>query len=794
MRSTAGALLLLGGFLSAASQARSEDAPPELRIEAEEQHDGLGPGGKVILTVAPDGAVEAVWMGPRPGDSREVVKLWLPAEEMARGREAVTASKFFESWNPSPPVDDGSTWNVWVRLGDRELRRPRIREAPEFEPLRLYLGRFSHQASVTAGLRRGDYRAAASLPYDSSRVASLSPIVDELVACAARQTTPTRSAEAADLILSLSNSEDLPRVARALLERIEGDRRGAVLATWADRLRGPAHAGRRAVMAPIFLGEAETSAPRWSSLTKQERLGFEAALRGLLLDGESRAFELVERMARANGEPDKPFLPPGLVETGEAAVPIVVRLMDAKELQARANAVKTAGVQIGVLRLHFGLREPLSDAVRAALERGVRDDVVPALERRLRDASESYAVRATCVTLLDRWDGRCKAARARALEREEESRAREIAAREAASLGPPPPGPLAIAGRLLDPFDVPLPGFALLAVRADGRVAARAVTAEDGAFRIEGLAEGAYDLFEVRPGEGGTPLPGADRAAEGIAAGGESVVVRLPGSMIRGRVLDGAGAPLPRFTVIAKPQDSPNDWPQMWSHRAETDAAGRFWLLRVPPGAYDLSTNDSGRSSLRGGVGIEPGPMERAIEAHPGVAVTGSLVDEGGSAVSGASVRLFDPGPAWHSWRNATTSADGSFRLEGVDPLREHRLVAEVTGTGGAVRGAVLEGVRGGGQGLVLRLGDATRLRFQAPVEPPRQCESDVRVVRIAGGPTIWHRLPSSPVDWPAAPAGTWRVLVRARDLDPEGVPRCAWVPAGTATTGEAEKTLSLPR
>jgi hypothetical protein len=795
MRSPAGLLLLLGAVLATAARASAEDAPAPLHVEAQEQHSGIGSGARVSVTIAPDGAVRAVWESPRSEEKPEVVEFRLPDGEMARAREAVIASRFFESRSHGPAPLDGSTWTVRVRLGGQELSRSDIGTVPEFEPLRRYLEPLSNQASVTAGLRRGDFRAAASLAYGPTpRVAFLRGVVDELAACAAKQDTPTKSAEAAELLLRLAEPGDWPRVAKVVLARLDGDRRGAVLAAWADVMKRPENAAHRSAFAPIFLAEADASAPRWASLTPQEKVGFEAVIGRLLLDGEARAFEISERMARANGTPDKPFLTPWLVETGEAAVPLVVRLMDAPEPQARANAVEIAHAQIGVLRKRFGLRERLSDAARAVLDARVGDEVVPALERRLRDPSESYALRTTCVTLLDWWDGRCKAARARALEREAESQRRDRATEVAASLPPPPAGRLALAGRLLGPFDVPLPGFTVLAVQPDGRPAAHAITGSDGAFRIEGLAEGRYDLVETAPGHLPPFLPKAARAAEGVDAGQDGVVVRIPGSMIRGRVVDAAGAPLARLPLLAQPRDAPSEPAAMWSHQVDTDDAGTFWIMRLPAGAYDLAARDAAGSGLRGGVGLEAGPEARMVQAQAGAPIAGLLLDETGAPVVDATVQLFDPGPAWFSYRSARSSADGSFRLERVDPFRGHRLSVVVAGSDGAARGAGGADVRGGRAGLLLRLGAAPRLRFQVAVPNDRQCERDVRIVRIAGGPPLWHRFSSTPVDWSGAPSGTWRVFVRARDLDAEGVPQCVWLEVGTATTGEPEKALSAPR
>jgi hypothetical protein len=675
------------------------------------------------------------------------------------------------------------------------MRRSGIHGSPEFEPLERHLRRFVQQASITAGLRRGDYHAALAMPYSYfSGVAHLPALVDELVACAAGQTAPRRCAEAADLLFRVAGPSDWLRSAQDLLARIEGDCRAAALGAWTELLRRPESAGRRAGMAPLLHAEAERSASRWASLTPEENRAFDSMLERLLLDGERPAFELAERMARTAGDPDRPFVPPGLVETGEAAVPIVVRLLDTGSAQARRNAVEIAYRQIGVLRVHFGLREPLSDAARDNLERRVGEDVVPALERRLRDPTESYALRRRCVTLLDRWDGRCKAAQSRAIEREAESRRSERVAGDAARLGPPPAGAHSITGRLLGPYDDPLPGFSVLAVRSDGRLAATAVTGADGSFRLEGLAEGKYDLLEVAPGPLELYVPRAPRAARGVEAGLDEVFLRLPGSMIRGRLLDAEGAPVAQFDVIAQPRGSPSEWPTSWNHRARTDPSGRFWFVRLPPGTYDVVARRRDVYSLREGVGVEPGPAERTVRVQPGVPIVGRVVDEAGTPLSGTLVQLLEPGPEWFSSRSTRTSTDGSFRFDAVDPLRDHRLYATATGTNGAPRGACMEGVRGGAEGLVLRSGDTPHLRFRVDLGGRGSCEGNVRIVRIAGGPTLWHHFDRAPVDWVAAPEGTWKVMVRARDVDAEGVTRCAWVEVGTVRTGEPERALGVPR
>jgi hypothetical protein len=266
--------------------------------------------------------------------------------------------------------------------------------------------------------------------------------------------------------------------------------------------------------------------------------------------------------------------------------------------------------------------------------------------------------------------------------------------------------------------------------------------------------------------------------------------------MIRGRLLDAAGTPAVRCPIKVLPWGGPHEWPAAGlsgTLGTATDAQGRFWLVRLPPGLYDLAVPMGGFESLVGGVGLLAGPEERTVRARAGEPISGRLVDEAGAPVPAASVDLMDAGPVWWSYRRATTSADGAFRFEDLDPLRDHRLRAVVMGPGGSARGGVVENVRGGAHDLVIRLGDPHRLRFRVDASGRGGCEADVRLVRISGGPVLWIRDSGNPVDLLAAPIGTWRVLVRARDLDAEGVPLCAWVEAGTATTGAPETTLVVP-
>ena len=122
----------------------------------------------------------------------------------------------------------------------------------------------------------------------------------------------------------------------------------------------------------------------------------------------------------------------------------------------------------------------------------MREQVVPALERSASDERQPFPVRQACWEALDAWDGRVKAARAKASDAALEARIREDIERHRNDPPPALEGSLTISGRILGPSDTPLPGFAVVAVRDDNRCTGVAKSEDDGSFRIERLVAGEY--------------------------------------------------------------------------------------------------------------------------------------------------------------------------------------------------------------------------------------------------------------------------------------------------------------
>jgi hypothetical protein len=70
----------------------------------------------------------------------------------------------------------------------------------------------------------------------------------------------------------------------------------------------------------------------------------------------------------------------------------------------------------------------------------------------------------------------------------------------------------------------------------------------------------------------------------------------------------------------------------------------------------------------------------------------------------------------------------------------------------------------------------------------------NIRLERVAGGPSTRRTFTEAALLWRAALVGTWKVSAYVRDVDSSGVTTYAWVELGTATTGEPEKTFEVPR
>ena len=789
------ALLAAAGFAS----ATHADEPAPLRIEASV---GYALSGTPPTTITVESDVATVRQKATKGSPQGFsLSFFLTPTERQDLRAAVAAARFFDTWGGSTGVTDGPTWEVTVRSGSDERTRNHVYGQPEFEPLQRHLQRFVTQANVTRELREGAFDGVRSLlVYRSGgevfRVLALAP---EIVACASKLDAPARCATAAAILVHLPATEAWAQAAGELLATIDSDRRGAVLVGWVAELRPAAQTRSRAAFQPLAIAELDASWPRYASMSGLERAGCGALLDLLLEDRLPHAFEVAERMAQSLGTVEKPFVPPGLLETGADALPVAARLLQSPEAGGRRSGAEVARIFASVLHRHQGSSRALSPADREALERRFPLEMVPVLERATQDAGQPYGVRQACADALDAWDGRVRAAEAEARRVEEARRVAEAERRaeeDVRKTGTTPmlEGSLVITGRLVAGGDVPLPSFGVWANRTDGRCLRSAKTAADGTFRVEGLAEGVYDLEVVLPEERLRLGRGMPHAAEGVVAGTGDVVLRLPGSLLHGRLLDATGAPAAGRRLMAQMRDAPTlQGPAYGSAAATTDAQGRFWFVRLLPGLYDLEVPAA--PVLRGAASLETGPEERTVRILGGGFVAGRVVDETGAPLEGAFVTAYKPDATWSPLQSGSTARDGAFRLEPLDPATPCRVAAQFVYFGGDGRSAIADSVEVGTADLALRIDTGPRLLLRVAFGGRGgELRKSIRLTRVEGGPVTARTFDGPAVDWRMALEGTWTVAAHVRDVDALGVPTHVWVDLGTVRRGEPERTFDVPR
>jgi len=192
-----------------------------------------------------------------------------------------------------------------------------------------------------------------------------------------------------------------------------------------------------------------------------------------------------------------------------------------------------------------------------------------------------------------------------------------------------------------------------------------ATTGPDGAFALEGLLPGDYDLRVVGPrgelarDERVLPETGTTRWDPVIAAG----------VSIRVRVLDPDGRPVAGWTAAASDREGSGGRGELLGER--TDGEGRAELRDLDPrrawqiGLYPAASADALPhripAATRGWV--RPGPEELVVRLTPEESPTGSVrgrwTDRTGAPRSEAVLELEREG--WKEPARATTGGDGSF-------------------------------------------------------------------------------------------------------------------------------------
>jgi hypothetical protein len=183
-------------------------------------------------------------------------------------------------------------------------------------------------------------------------------------------------------------------------------------------------------------------------------------------------------------------------------------------------------------------------------------------------------------------------------------------------------------------------------------------TSADGAFSFEHLAAGRY-----RVGVGAADARQEITLAANERREGVTLQVRAAGRAVRGTVTGLHGEELGHTFVMA------HSLPSMMMARSPLSSRGEFVLNAFPPGPADLTVQTSSRL-LRKQIDV---PADKdlvvAVGFASGVRLSGR-VTQGDKPVGGGQPVLLGPAPPEQQGVSyvGETAADGTYRLEGIEP------------------------------------------------------------------------------------------------------------------------------
>jgi protocatechuate 3,4-dioxygenase beta subunit len=246
-----------------------------------------------------------------------------------------------------------------------------------------------------------------------------------------------------------------------------------------------------------------------------------------------------------------------------------------------------------------------------------------------------------------------------------------------------------VSGRIVDGLGSPIPGASLsLRPERQGttemfRPDAQTVSAADGSFVFQGVADGEYRLQGIRQGFAPASIPGLQVAGSPISG----LELRLgPGAVIRGRLLGLDPVDWSRVRVMAFS-------PEAGTHlEGAVDTSGSYRVQDVPPGEWYLTAHLSAPEMATAQVEVGAGEPEvvQNLEFPTGYTLTGRvLLDR--SPLSGAQVMIQSTNPEKPAGGQRETAHDGTFRMERL-PAGTYTLM--VMTTRGVVHSGTIE-VRG---------------------------------------------------------------------------------------------------
>ena len=237
-----------------------------------------------------------------------------------------------------------------------------------------------------------------------------------------------------------------------------------------------------------------------------------------------------------------------------------------------------------------------------------------------------------------------------------------------------------LSGSVVDDRGQPVENFRILArMPPPTRTAGGARMVMMGPPRSESIAspDGRFVVDEVAPGTYVVEVSAPERANATVtnvkvAAGAATDVGRIvlgAGGIVRGSVVDAAGAPVPAAVVTAQGIGRSFGFGPVGSPEAVTDAGGLFEMRGVPTGALQLVARHPSFAEGRASADVDPAkdPPEVRIAMLQGGRIEGRARRRDGTAVTGA-VNVFSrrSGASFGPTSMIPIAPDGTFVVEHV--------------------------------------------------------------------------------------------------------------------------------
>jgi protocatechuate 3,4-dioxygenase beta subunit len=320
---------------------------------------------------------------------------------------------------------------------------------------------------------------------------------------------------------------------------------------------------------------------------------------------------------------------------------------------------------------------------------------------------------------------------------------------------------LVIRGRVRNSTGQPIEDASLHAYSSRG-VGMPARSEADGSFVLA--------VLEQAPHRVTVEAPGYARATQPAEPGADPVEIVLErGAVLSGLVVDDRSRPLDTFRVLARPVEE-RGWNRVPRSEEVTSEEGRFRLDRLASGAFAVTVTAPEHAPttvpavrVAAGAEVDLGTIKLAA----GGVVRGSVVDESGAFVAGASVtvRAQNRERFAGSEPQGTTDSAGAFEIKGVaagsaQVIATHpnfaaseAVFVEVDAKGASdVRLVLSQGGRVAGS--VRRRDGAPLSAMQVRVNPSRRGSADTFAPLLADGTFSVDHVPAGSATVVAMPIG----------------------------------------